>query len=46
MNNLYRRFIEIITNQQFDFSELQGALIAVVWGLWLLLLEARPQQKS
>ena len=31
------RLREILLRQDFEFSELQGGLLEVIWGLWLLL---------
>lgn len=31
------RLIEIVTRTNFDYSEFQGAMLAIGWGIWFLI---------
>lgn len=37
MRHILIRIIEIIYKDDFEYSEFQGASIALVWGIWLLI---------
>jgi hypothetical protein len=36
MKRVLQRLFEIVNSDSFEFSELQGALIAIIWGIWML----------